>query len=137
VLSQLQQEFFEQSQVGSVPRRIPVIIPVAQPTPELTEIASTEQFFAQAPHSIQASKSAIRAFLFSIVKTSWGQTRVHSPQPIHLSQSSWSVATFFKYLNFAIILSSLVMQRILLSATALQRLSMLLTERAERFSFPF
>jgi hypothetical protein len=45
----------EQPQVGSVLFKIPLIIPAAQPTPELTVIAFTWQFNAQAPHSMQKS----------------------------------------------------------------------------------
>jgi len=45
----------EQSQLGSVPLRRPFIIPAAQPTPDLTLIAPSRQFFSQAPHSMQRS----------------------------------------------------------------------------------
>jgi len=41
-----------QSQVGSVPRSNPLMMPAAHPTPDLTVTAPVEQFIAQAPHSI-------------------------------------------------------------------------------------
>jgi hypothetical protein len=41
----------------------PIIMAVAQPTPDCTLIAFTGQFKAQAPHSMQASLSIIAAFL--------------------------------------------------------------------------
>jgi hypothetical protein len=54
ILSQQQLDFeSEQPQAGSVFLSIPLIIPAAQPTPELTVIASTGQFNAHAPHSMQ------------------------------------------------------------------------------------
>jgi hypothetical protein len=43
----------EHPQVGSEFLSIPLIIPAAQPTPDLTVIACNWQFNAQAPHSIQ------------------------------------------------------------------------------------
>jgi hypothetical protein len=43
--------------------------PVAQPTPAATLIADGKQFFAQAPHSMQASRSAIRARPSAMEKT--------------------------------------------------------------------
>jgi hypothetical protein len=41
----------------------PIIMAVAQPTPDCTLIAFTGQFKAQAPHSMHASLSTIAAFL--------------------------------------------------------------------------
>jgi hypothetical protein len=64
---------------------IPLIMPVAQPTPASTDIASSGQFTAQAPHSMHASRSAITASFSSMAKTSCGQTRVHILQPEHFS----------------------------------------------------
>jgi hypothetical protein len=43
--------------------------PEAQPTPASTRIAAAGQFFAQAPHSMQASKSEIAACFFINVNT--------------------------------------------------------------------
>jgi len=52
------------------------MIAVAHPTPGLTEIAPAGQFVAQAPHSMQRSRSRIRAFPSAVAKTPWGQTAV-------------------------------------------------------------
>jgi len=52
----VQQQFefeSEHPQVGSEFLNIPLIIPAAQPTPELTVTACVGQFIAHAPHSIQ------------------------------------------------------------------------------------
>jgi hypothetical protein len=65
----------------------------AQPTPGLTLMASTGQFIAQAPHSMQPSRSTIYTFLPVNMKTPCGQTWVHIPQPIHFSPSRVIVAT--------------------------------------------
>jgi len=65
-------------QAGSVPLNAPIMIAVAQPTPATTKRASSGQFMAQAPHSIQASRFTIRAFLFSMAKTLCGHTFSHS-----------------------------------------------------------
>jgi len=65
-------------QAGSVPFNAPMMIVVAQPTPASTKRASSGQFMAQAPHSIQASRFTILAFLFSIVNTPCGHTFSHS-----------------------------------------------------------
>jgi len=54
-LAQQQSEPLEQSQFGSVPRIAPLIMAVTQPTPAWTEMAVVGQFFAHAPHSMQAS----------------------------------------------------------------------------------
>jgi hypothetical protein len=54
ILSQQQFDFeSEHPHVGSEFLSNPLIIPAAQPTPELTDMASTGQFNAHAPHSIQ------------------------------------------------------------------------------------
>ena len=96
-----------QSQFGSVPVRKPMITPAAQPTPYSTVMASSGQLVWQAPHSMQASLSAMRAFFeSSISNTACGHTIVHILQPMHFSRSSFSVATFFKYLSFGITLRS-------------------------------
>lgn len=50
-------------------------------------MAPDTQFVAQAPHSMQASMSAIRAFFPSTTNTSWGQTAAHTPQPTHADTS--------------------------------------------------
>jgi len=51
-----------QQQESPVRPRAELITAAAQPTPASTAIASKGQFRAQAPHSIQASRLAIRAF---------------------------------------------------------------------------
>ena len=89
----------EQSQVGSVPRNIPLIIPAAQPTPDFTVTAPAAQFMAQAPHSIQKSLYGMNAFFSFIIKTSCGQTVVQTAQPLHFSLSNCRVTTSFKYVN--------------------------------------
>jgi hypothetical protein len=65
----------------------------AQPTPVRTLKASVGQFCAQAPHSIQASRSMISTLPFVKLKTAWGQTSKHVPQPMHFSASSLKVTT--------------------------------------------
>jgi hypothetical protein len=91
---------FEQSQLGSLPVRKPLMIAAAQPTPGLTFKAMKGQLPAHAPHSMHESLSTIRAFPLLIESTLWGQTWVHIPQPVHFSILSSNVATFFKYLCF-------------------------------------
>ena len=95
--SNQQQSPPEQSQDGSVPVSIPLIIAAAQPTPACTVMACWLQFFAQAPHSIQLFLSIITDFLSFISKTLWGQTVKHFWQPLHFRVSSSSVTTFFRY----------------------------------------
>jgi len=96
-----QQQFPEelQSQVGSVPLKIPLMIPAAQPTPDLTVMACSLQFFSQAPHSMQRSLFMIIAFLLTISNTLCGQTMVHIMQPLHFEGSSSSVTTSLRYTN--------------------------------------
>jgi hypothetical protein len=53
----------EQPQDGSEFVSIPLIIPAAQPTPDLTDMAAGLQLRAQAPHSMQSLISMILAFL--------------------------------------------------------------------------
>ncbi len=79
-----------------------MIIAAAQPTPDLTEMAEVGQFFAHAPHSMQASRSAMRAVRSSSAKTACGQTVVHMPHPLHFVASSWSVVTLERYRNLRI-----------------------------------
>jgi hypothetical protein len=69
-----------------------LMMSAAQPTPGVTLIASTGQFIAQAPHSMQPSLSMISAFFPANEKTPWGQTCVHIPQPMHVSPSNLIVA---------------------------------------------
>jgi hypothetical protein len=57
--------------------------PEAQPTPESTRIADAGQFFAQAPHSMQASRSEIEAHFSASMNTWCGHTSAHLPQPMH------------------------------------------------------
>jgi hypothetical protein len=45
------------------------MIAAAHPTPGFTEIACVGQFIAHAPHSMQTSRSRIRAFLSTTAKT--------------------------------------------------------------------
>jgi hypothetical protein len=65
----------------------------AQPTPLLTLIASAGQFMAHAPHSMQASRFWIRTEPLFRLKTSWGQTNMHMPQPAHFSWARSKVTT--------------------------------------------
>ena len=59
-----------------------LIRPLAQPTPAATVMAVTGQFSAQAPHSIQASRS-LRAAFFPASENTWcGQTSRQRPQPM-------------------------------------------------------
>jgi len=78
------------------------MIAAAQPTPGVTVIASTGQFLAQAPHSIQPSESTIFAFCSTTVKIRWGQTIWQLPQPMQVLTSKLSVAVFGMYLKFFI-----------------------------------
>ena len=50
-------------------RNMLAITAAAQPTPERTSMASSGQFSPQAPHSMQASRSTIRALRSSTTKT--------------------------------------------------------------------
>jgi hypothetical protein len=70
-----------------------LITALAHPTPGLTEIAPAAQFFAHAPHSMHASRSARRARRFSISNTACGQTSTHRPHPVHVFASNRSVTT--------------------------------------------
>ena len=58
-----------QPQEGFEPEIHPLRIAAAHPTPGWTAIASAGQFIAQAPHSMQASRSRIRAFPCAAAKT--------------------------------------------------------------------
>lgn len=78
------------------------MIAKAQPTPGFTSMAFTGQFLSHAPHSMQESFDTITAFLSFSSKTSWGQTLMHIPQPMHLSSSNSNSATFLKYLLFIV-----------------------------------
>ena len=57
-----------QPQEGFEPEIHPERIAAAHPTPGVTEIAFVGQFIAHAPHSMQASRSRIRAFPSATVK---------------------------------------------------------------------
>jgi len=92
------EEFPWHPQVGPLPASRPASTPPAQPTPARTRIASRSQFLAQAPHSMQAPRSARTARLSSSRNTACGQTRVHIPQPLHRLASNSSVTTFSRYL---------------------------------------
>lgn len=69
----------------------------AHPTPDLTWIASKSQFFAHAPHSMHLAEFTGTAFRFSMMKTSWGQTSMHLPQPVHFSALKVNVSESLKY----------------------------------------
>jgi hypothetical protein len=59
--------------------------PHAHPTPDLTVTARLGQFLAQAPHSMQASRSlisALRPFEASKPSTPWGHTSMQVPHPV-------------------------------------------------------
>ena len=90
-------------QVGSVPAKIPARTPAAQPTPARTVIAPISQFLAQAPHSIQAPRSAIIARLFSIRNTACGQTITHMAHPLHFSARNSKVTASSRYLILLIL----------------------------------
>jgi hypothetical protein len=87
----------EQPQVGSELLSIPLMMPVAHPTPERTEMAPNLQLRAQAPHSMQLFISVILALPPVISKTACGQTMLHIPQPVHRLLFNFNVTTFFKY----------------------------------------
>ncbi len=65
-------------------------------------MASVGQFLAQAPHSMQPSKSTMRAFLLSIENMPCGQTITHIPQPTQALESNVNVVTPGRYLNVSI-----------------------------------
>jgi hypothetical protein len=69
------------------------ITAAAQPTPASTLKAAGGQFWAQAPHSMQASRFSIRALPLSSKITAWGHTTVHVPHPTHFSWSKAKVTT--------------------------------------------
>lgn len=59
----------QHSMTASLPLIHVWIMYEAQPTPGVTFMAAAGQFVAQAPHSMQASLSAMAAFGFSTLKT--------------------------------------------------------------------
>jgi hypothetical protein len=71
--------------VGSPPEIMLLMIAAAHPTPAFTLMAPNSQFNAQAPHSMQRSRSTTAAFLPLISKTPRGQTSTHLPHPAHAS----------------------------------------------------
>jgi hypothetical protein len=81
---------------------IELITATAQPTPGRTLRASTGQFREQAPHSMQASRSAISIFPLAGLKTARGQTRRQVPQPMHFPLSSLNVTTSLRYTSWFI-----------------------------------
>ena len=96
-------ESFASPQEGSMLQQEAFLLPsrelitaVAQPTPDFTLSASTGQLREQAPHSMQASRSAMSIFPLVRLRTAWGQTRRQVPQPVHFSRSSFSVTTSFR-----------------------------------------
>lgn len=89
----------QQAQEGFEPDSHPFRIDVAQPTPGLTVIAFPGQFIAQAPHSMQASRSMIRAFPSGTENTPCGQTFAHMPHPVQEASANRTVATPSRYRN--------------------------------------
>jgi hypothetical protein len=85
----------QQQEALSRPKAV-LMTAAAQPTPASTVTASVGQFLAQAPHSMQASRCSIFAWLSFMLKTAWGQTTRHIPHPTHFSSSSSKVTTFGK-----------------------------------------
>jgi len=75
----------------SFPRSAAPIIAHAHPTPLWTSMACTGQFFAHAPHSMQAQGLASSAWSFPSAKTRWGQTCVQRRQLMHFSGKYRSV----------------------------------------------
>jgi hypothetical protein len=75
----------------SFPRMAAPIIAHAQPTPLSTSMACTGQFFAHAPHSMQARGFASMARSVPSAKTRWGQTCVQRRQLMHFSGKYRSV----------------------------------------------
>ena len=71
-------------QFGSLPVNHPLMMAAAHPTPARTERAPAGQLSAHAPHSMQASRSAISAFPLSTVNTARGQTTWQIAAPIAL-----------------------------------------------------
>ena len=86
----------EQSHTGSLFLRIPLIIPVAHPTPDRTVRASSGQFNAHAPHSMQLSRFLTTTLFSPIEKTSLGQTSRHIEHLLHFKGSSFRVTTFLR-----------------------------------------
>ena len=111
-----------------------LIIPEAQPTPASTRMAVVGQFRAQAPHSIQASRSLRVAFLFAMVNTWCGQTSRHRPQPMQASPSSSTVVALSKYLK-PFTSNSVSHLKLLISSRALTAIAPTMTGRLRRISF--
>ena len=93
-LDPLDAAFPPQSQLGFVPRRIPLITAAAHPTPAFTRIAPEAQFWAQAPHSMHAPRSTIAALPSVMENTACGQTSTHSRHPLHRAASKDRVCPF-------------------------------------------
>jgi hypothetical protein len=73
--------------------RAELMTAAAHPTPAFTAMAFVGQFWAQAPHSMHASRLTIWTFPLGRFKTSWGQTVTHIPQPTHFSSETLRVVT--------------------------------------------
>jgi len=69
LLSSPPQDSVSQPHEGAVPRRRPVRIAAAHPTPFRTVTASLGQFSAQAPHTMQSSPRTISAVGPAVSKT--------------------------------------------------------------------
>jgi hypothetical protein len=85
-----------QQQDSSVRPRNELMTAAAQPTPVFTYMASAGQFFAQAPHSMQASRLLMLTIFSFILNTAWGHTVMHIPHPMHLFSSSVKDVTFLR-----------------------------------------
>jgi len=59
-------------------------------------MAPAGQFMLQAPHSMQASRSVMSAFFFSMANTPWGHTCVQVPHPVQRAGSRRNVEMFFR-----------------------------------------
>jgi hypothetical protein len=85
-----------QQQAELLRPRAELMTAAAHPTPVLTKIAVSGQFFAQAPHSMHASRCSILTMPLLRPKTAWGHTVRHMPHPVHFSLSIVNVATFLR-----------------------------------------
>jgi hypothetical protein len=85
-----------QQQAELLRPRAELMTAAAHPTPVLTKIAAAGQFFEQAPHSMHASWCSILTMPLLRLKTAWGHTVRHMPQPVHFSPSRVNVTTFLR-----------------------------------------
>jgi hypothetical protein len=85
-----------QQQAESVRPRKELMTAAAHPTPVLTKMASAGQFFAHAPHSMQASLAMMLACFLFMANTAWGHTIMHTPHLTHLFSSNLKDTTFLR-----------------------------------------